>query len=140
VTLELICSGLSQGLILSIVALGIMIPFRFLNFPDLSADGAYPLGGAVCATLLISGASTFTSLIFASIAGGLLSFATSQLAIRLKLNSLLSGIILSTMAYSINLRIMGKPNIALFDLVDSLFNLRSLFAIVISCVLLLAFF
>jgi putative tryptophan/tyrosine transport system permease protein len=114
-TIELILSGVLQGLILAIIAYGIMIPFRILNFPDLTAEGAYPLGGAVCATLITIGMPLIVSIFVSMLIAGMLSIATCQVYLKLKVNSLLAGIILSTMAYSINLRIMGKPNIALFE-------------------------
>ncbi len=115
-TIELFQTGLLQGLILALVALGIMIPFRMLNFPDLSAEGAYPLGGAVSASLMLAGFNQVTAVFSGMLASALLALATAQIAIRLKIDSLLAGIILSIMAYSINLRVMGQPNLALFNL------------------------
>jgi putative ABC transport system permease protein len=114
-SLELLLTGLLQGLILSLVAYALMIPFRLLNFPDLTAEGAYPLGGAICATALIAGCNPILAILLAMLGAGLLGMATSVVSLRLKVNSMLAGIILSTMAYSVNLRIMSKPNIALFD-------------------------
>ncbi len=139
-TIELLYTGILQGLILAIIAFGIMIPFRFLNFPDLTAEGAYPLGGAVCASLLIAGIPQILAIMGAIIAGGLLAVGTSQVALRLKVNSLLAGIILSTMAYSVNLRIMGKPNIALFEMGGINLDLISLIMVVILCIIPFALF
>ncbi len=132
-TIDLINAGLVQGLILSIIALGVMIPFRYLDFPDLTAEGAYPLGGAVSASLLVFGHAQVISILGGMLAGGILAICTAQVAIRLKVNSLLAGIILSTMAYSINLKIMGKPNIALFgqDIIE--FDIFLLCIIVAFC-------
>lgn len=107
--------GIVQGLILSLVAIGVMIPFRLINFPDLSAEGAYPLGGALCASLILMGFSPILATFLATLVGGLLGIGTAFIHLRLKINTLLAGIILSTMVYSINLRIMGKPNLALFE-------------------------
>ena len=129
-TIELLHTGILQGLILAIIAFGIMIPFRFLNFPDLTAEGSYPLGGAVCAALLIMGMTQLLAIVAGVIAGGLMALCTAQVALRLKVNSLLAGIILSTMAYSLNLRIMGKPNIALFGVQVINFDIISLAIIV----------
>lgn len=112
---DLILTGLLQGLILALVAYGIMIPFRLLNFPDLTAEGAYPLGGAVCASTLLAGFHPAIAIAFSALASGIMGICTSLVTLRLKVNSLLAGIILSTMAYSVNLQIMGKPNISLFD-------------------------
>jgi putative ABC transport system permease protein len=132
---ELLHTGILQGLILAIIAFGIMIPFRFLNFPDLTAEGAYPLGGAVCASCLAIGMSQITAIISGIIAGGLIGICTAQVTLRLKVNSLLAGIILSTMVYSINLRIMGKPNIALFEMSGISFGVIQLMIIVTVCII-----
>ncbi len=139
-TIELVYTGLLQGFVLSIIAFGIMIPFRFLNFPDLTAEGAYPLGGAVYASLMVVGMPQILAIMVAIIAGGLLALAASQVALRLKVNSLLAGIILSTMAYSINLRIMGKPNLALFEIGGINFDLISLIMVIMLCVIPFALF
>ncbi len=114
--IEIAPSGLMQGLILSILVTGIMVPFRLLNFPDLTAEGSYPLGGALCASLIVAGLHPLVSLTAAGIAAGMVGICTAIIHIRYKVNTLLAGIILSTMVYSINLRAMGKPNIALFEL------------------------
>lgn len=127
-TIDFFYVGILHGLILAIIAYGIMIPFRFLNFPDLTADGAYPLGGAVCASLIVMGMSQMLAIMGGILAGGFMAVCTSQIALRLRVHSLLAGIILSIMAYSVNLRIMGKPNIALFE-VSTSFDIMSLITI-----------
>jgi putative ABC transport system permease protein len=129
-----------QGLILAIIAFGIMIPFRFLNFPELTAEGAYPLCGAVCASLLIAGVPQILAIFAGVVAGGLMAVCTSQIALRLKVNSLLAGIILSTMAYSVNLRIVGKPNISLFEMSGISFDIMYLIGIVGICIVPFALF
>lgn len=139
-TFDLIEAGLLQGLILALLAFGMMIPFRFLNFPDLSAEGAYPLGGAVCATLMVAGYPQLLAIMLGCVSGGILGICTAQAALKLRINSLLAGIIVSTMAYSLNLRIMGKPNIALFGLELFDFGIISLIAVLILCVLPFALF
>jgi len=139
-TIELFQTGLLQGFVLAIIAFGMMIPFRFLNFPDLTAEGAYPLGGAVCAILIVEGIPHILVMIGGIVAGGLLALGTSQVALRLKVHSLLAGIIISTMAYSINLRIMGKPNIALFDIGGIHFDPILLIMVVMLCVIPFALF
>jgi putative ABC transport system permease protein len=115
ILLELIETGILQGLILAVVALGVMIPFRLVNFPDLTAEGSYPLGAAACASLLIFGAPPILATVLASIAAGLLGVGTALVHLRFRINTLLAGIILSTMVYSVNLRLMSGPNIALFE-------------------------
>jgi putative ABC transport system permease protein len=134
-TFDLIQVGIVQGLILAIIAFGIMIPFRFLSFPDLTAEGAYPLGGAICACLITSEISPILALLIGAFCGGMMAVATSQVSLRMKVDSLLAGIILSTMSYSVNLRIMGKPNIALFNSIRGEFNIFSLIIIICLCVI-----
>lgn len=112
---ELFFAGLLQGLILAFVALGAMIPFRLLNLADLTPEGSYPLGGALSACLLIYGLHPVLATSLAFLVGGLIGLATSLIYLRLKVNTLLAGIILSAMLYSVDLRLMGKPNVALFD-------------------------
>lgn len=120
-TVDFLLTGLLQSLILALVAYAIMIPFRLLNFPDLTAEGAYPLGGAVCSSLLLLHVNPLLAVIIASLVAGLMGVATSIIHLRLKVSTLLAGIILSTMMYSVNLRLMGRPNISLFNSA-SLFN------------------
>lgn len=134
-TLELMYTGILHSLILAIIAFSVMIPFRFLNFPDLTAEGAYPLGGAVFAVLLTAGVPQILAVIVGIIAGGLIALLTSQVALGLKVNSLLAGIILNTIVYSVNLRIMGKPNIALFAASSISFNIMHLAIIVCFCII-----
>ena len=113
--IELIPIGLQQGLLLAIVAVGVMVPFRLLNFSDLTAEGSYPFGGITCAVLIAAGCNPIIAVFIASVLAGLMGMGTAILHLRFKVNTLLAGIILSTMIYSINLRLMGKPNIALFN-------------------------
>ena len=114
-SIDLILTGVLQGLVLGLVAYAVMIPFRLLNFPDLTAEGAYPFGGAVCAALLIMGIHPFFCVLCATILAGIAGVMTGLIHLRLRVNTLLAGIILSTMLYSIDLRVMGRPNIPLFD-------------------------
>ncbi len=114
-SLSLIHIGLLHGLLLAIVALGIMVSFRLLNFSDLTVEGAYPLGGACMSVLMLHHVPASFALVLACAAGGLLAVLTAQLSLRLGLHSLLAGILVSAMAYSINLRLMGQPNLSLFQ-------------------------
>lgn len=113
---DLIMIGLFQGIVLSFVAYGVMIPFKLLNLPDLSAEGSYPLGGAVAASLILYQVNPLLAIVISAIIGGSMGVITALVNIKLKVNSLLAGIIVSTMIYSVNLRIMGKPNLSLFDI------------------------
>jgi putative ABC transport system permease protein len=105
---------LAQSLILAFVVLGIMIPFRTLNFPDLTSEGAFPLGGCVCGVLLAGGASPLTAIAAALVAGFLAGSCTAFIHLRFRIHTLLAGILMMTMLYSINLRIMGKSNLSVF--------------------------
>ena len=101
------------GLIFSLVALGVYISFRLLRFPDLTVDGSFPLGGAVAATLISAGSDPFVATVVATIAGAVAGLITGWLNIRLKIMDLLASILMMIALYSINLRIMGKPNVPL---------------------------
>lgn len=114
-TIDLLLSGLLQGTILALLATALMIPFRLLDLPDLTAEGAYPFGGALYAGALLLGLPPLVALLAGLLGGSLLGLATSWLHGRWQMNSLLAGILLSTMIYSVNLRLMGQPNLALFD-------------------------
>lgn len=106
-------ASLEQGIAFAVMALGIFITFRILDFADLSVDGSLPLGAAVSAKFIVAGCNPFLSIIPAIIAGGMAGAITGFLNTRLKIAPLLSGILTMTMLYSINLRIMGRPNIPL---------------------------
>lgn len=103
------------GLIFSLVALGVFISFRLLRFPDLTADGSFPLGGAVCAVLLAGGTDAWMATLAATAAGAVAGLVTGWLNVKLKIMDLLASILVMTALYSINLRIMGGPNIPLIN-------------------------
>lgn len=107
--------ALEIGLIFSLVALGVLISFRILNFPDLTVDGSFPLGGAVAATLIANGHDPFVATFCAMIAGALAGFVTGWLNVRLKIMDLLASILMMIALYSINLRVMGAPNVPLIS-------------------------
>lgn len=111
---SLIPVTLAQSLILAFVVLGIMIPFRMLSFPDLTSEGAFPLGGCVCGVLLAAGASPLTAIAIALIAGFAAGCCTAFIHLRFRIHTLLAGILMMTMLYSINLRIMGRSNLSVF--------------------------
>lgn len=100
-------STLEQGLIYSILALGIMLTYSILDFPDLTVDGSFPLGGAVSLTLLQAGHGPLTALLMSVLAGALAGLCTGLIHVKLKVRALFSGIIMMTALYSINLRITG---------------------------------
>ena len=117
--LRVVPGSLEQGLAYALVALGIVISFRILAFPDLTVDGSFALGGAVAARLMVEGVPPVVSILAAVTTGFVAGCLTGLLNTRLKINSLLAGILMMTMLYSINLRIMGRSNIQLLT-VDTL--------------------
>jgi putative ABC transport system permease protein len=118
--------SLEQGLAYALVALGIVITFRILSFPDLTVDGSFPLGAAVTARLMTLNVDPLVSIIVAVIAGFVAGCCTGFLNTRLKINSLLSGILMMTILYSVNLRIMGRSNIQLLTVETFLTPLENL--------------
>lgn len=105
--------ALEIGLIFGLVALGVFISFRILRFPDLTVDGSFPLGGAVAATLITQGFDPFSATAIATLIGAGAGMVTGWLNVRLKIMDLLASILMMIALYSINLRIMGKPNVPL---------------------------
>ncbi|MAA63352.1 MAG: ABC transporter permease [Alteromonadaceae bacterium] len=101
------------GLIYGLVAFGIYISFRVLNFPDLTVDGSFPLGAAVSAVLIIGGYNPWLATGAAIIAGMGAGAVTALLNVKLNILNLLASILTMIALYSVNLRIMGRPNIAL---------------------------
>lgn len=103
--------ALSQGLFWAILAIGVYIAFRILNFADMTSEGSFALGGSVSATMIVAlGWNPFLSLIIAIIAGMLSGVITGLLHTKLKIPAILSGILSMIALYSINLRIMGQAN------------------------------
>jgi putative ABC transport system permease protein len=106
---------LVQGLLYSLVALGVMVPFRLLSFPDLTSEGSFPLGGCVCGALLAAGMSPWPATGLAIVAGALAGAVTAGIHLRFRINTLLAGILVMTILYSVNLRVLGKANVALLS-------------------------
>jgi putative ABC transport system permease protein len=113
--LPLLVGSFTIGLILSLLALGVYISFRIFRFPDITADGSIALGGAVAATLIASGADPFLATVVAVIAGSAAGTATGVLHTKFNIHGLLSGILVMTALYSINLHVMGKSNVPLLS-------------------------
>jgi putative ABC transport system permease protein len=118
--------SLEQGLAYGLVALGIVITFRILSFPDLTVDGSFPLGAAVVARFITEGVSPVYGIFLAIAAGFVAGCCTGVLYTKLKINSLLAGILMMTVLYSFNLRIMGKSNIQLLTVDTFLTPLENL--------------
>ncbi|MFV0341720.1 MAG: ABC transporter permease [Anaerocolumna sp.] len=104
-----------EGFLYGIMALGVYITYKILDFPDLSVDGTFPLGGAVTAILIVQGVNPLLTLLISFIAGALAGIVTGFIHVKFKVRDLLSGIIVMTALYSINLRIAGKSNVGIFS-------------------------
>ncbi|MDD5486731.1 MAG: ABC transporter permease, partial [Dehalococcoidales bacterium] len=102
---HLLSFSLYEGLAYGFVAIGVYITFRVLSFPDLTVDGSFPLGGAVAATLIVNGFNPWLATIAAMLAGVCAGLGTSLLNTKLRINALLSGILMMVALYSINLMI-----------------------------------
>lgn len=105
--------AVETGLLFGLVALGIFLSFRVLQFPDLTVDGSFPLGAAVAATLIVSGWNPWLATLAALLAGAAAGLVTAWMNVRLGILHLLASILTMIALYSVNLRIMGRPNISL---------------------------
>jgi len=113
--MSLLIGTFTIGCILSLLALGVFISFRIFAFPDITADGSVTLGASVAATLLIRGVSPPLASLAGFFAGTLAGACTGTLHTRFKINPLLSGILVMTALYSVNLHVMGKSNVPLLS-------------------------
>lgn len=105
--------AIETGLIFALVAFGVYLSFRILDFPDLTVDGSFPLGAAVSAILIVNGFNPWLATFAAILAGCLAGCLTAWMNVRLQILNLLASILTMIALYSINLRIMGRPNVAL---------------------------
>jgi putative ABC transport system permease protein len=111
----LLIGAFTIGLILALLAFGVFISFRIFAFPDITADGSITLGGAVAGVLLVANVNPALATVAAFGAGALAGTTTGILHTRFKINGLLSGILVMTALYSVNLHIMGKSNLPLLS-------------------------
>lgn len=141
--------AISQGLVWSIMVLGIFLSFRVLEYADMTVDGSLTLGGAVCATMITNGVAPVLAMVAAICAGAMAGFITGTLHTRLKIPTLLSGILTQTALYSINLGIMQKATISLYR-IDTLYtqvagllnidkNLAQLLTALLVCIIIMLF-
>lgn len=110
----IIIGSLEQGFIFALMALGVYLAFKILNYPDLTVDGSFPMGAAVSALLIVKGINPFVALVLSGFAGGIAGLFTGILNTKAKIDGLLAGILTMTALYSINLKIMGTSNLSLF--------------------------
>lgn len=113
--MDFIVTILEQGLIYGILALGVYITYKILDFPDLTVDGSFPLGASVTAALLIRGVNPYLTLIVSFFAGVLAGICTGLIHVKFKVRDLLSGIIMMTALWTVNLTIAGTSNVPLFS-------------------------
>ena len=113
--MEIILNALEQGLLFALVAMGVYITYKILDFPDLSVDGTFPLGASISAAMLVRGINPWVTILVATLGGACAGAITGFLHVKLKISNLMSGILVMMGLYSINLRIMGKSNIPLFN-------------------------
>lgn len=114
--LELIIGVFEQGFIYAIMAIGLYITYKILDFPDLSVDGTFPLGAAITVMLIIAGVNPYLTLIVSTLAGAIAGVITGIIHVKFKVRDLLSGIIMMTALYTINLRIAGGiGNVSMFN-------------------------
>lgn len=135
--MNLIIDAIEEGLLFSIVSMGVYITYKILDFPDLSVDGTYPLGAAITAVLLINGVNPWLAIIISAVGGAIAGGTTAFLHVKFKISNLMSGILVMIALYSVNLRVMGKSNTPLFS-TKTIFkntNLKSIFIIIIMVVI-----
>lgn len=113
--MTLLIGALTLGLILALLALGVYVSFRIFNIPDLTAEGSVTLGASVAAVLMVHGHNAVLATAAAALAGCIAGAVTGILATKCRINPLLSGILVMTSLYSVNLRIMGKSNVPLLE-------------------------
>ena len=113
--MQLVVGVLEEGLIYALVSFGAYITFKILDFPDMTVDGSFPFGMCIAAVMIINGHNPFLVLIVSFIAGCIAGMVTGFIHVKLKVRDLLSGIIVMTSLYSINLRLAGRANLAIFQ-------------------------
>ena len=114
--MTLVLSVLEQGMIYAIMALGIYITYTILDFPDLTVDGSFPLGAAISAVLITKGVNPILTLLISFLAGVVAGTLTGLIHVKLKVRDLLSGIIMMTALYTVNLRIAGRANVPIYNM------------------------
>src|SRR6476661_3401742 len=113
--MTLLLGATTIGLILALLALGVYLSFRVFNFPDITADGSVTFGAAVTATLLVHHWSPWAATAAGFGAGFVAGATTGVLHTKFRINGLLSGILVMTALYSVNLHVMGKSNLPLLN-------------------------
>jgi putative ABC transport system permease protein len=113
--MTLLIGSITIGLVLALLAVGIFISFRIFDFPDITAEGSFTFGAAITASLIIAGTNPILATVLAFVGGMLAGASTGIIHTRFKINPLLSGILVMTALYSVNLHVMGKSNLPLLS-------------------------
>lgn len=113
--MDLFMTILEQGLIYGLLALGIYITYKILDFPDLTVDGSFPLGAAVTAILIKNGINPYLTIFLSFFAGALAGICTGLIHVKCKVRDLLSGVIMMTALYTINMLVAGTNNLPIFS-------------------------
>ncbi len=113
--MALVLSVLEQGMIYAIMALGVYITYKILDFPDLTVDGSFPLGAAVTCIMISRGMNPYLTLPVSFLAGAVVGMITGLIHVKLKVRDLLSGIIMMTALYTVNLRVAGRANLPIYN-------------------------
>lgn len=126
--------AVSQGVLWGIMALGVYITFKILDFADMTVDGSFALGGCVCALLIVRGVNPLLAVLVATIAGSIAGLVTGFLTTKFKIPGILAGILVQLALYSINLHVLGGPNqpltrvhTTIMDWINKAFNLSEFF-------------
>ena len=119
---DLIIGTIGQGLLWSLLAVGVFLTFRVLDIADLTVEGSFPMGAAISAILLINGFNPIVSILGAAVGGMIAGAVTGWIHTKLKIPALLAGILTMIALYSINLHIMGKANVPLLR-VDTIYTM-----------------
>ncbi len=119
--MTLVISVFEQGMIYAIMALGMYITYKILDFPDMTVDGSFPLGASLSAVLISQGMNPYLTLLLSFVAGLMAGTITGLIHVKLKVRDILASIIMMTALYSVNLRIAGKANLPIYNY-DNIYN------------------
>ena len=119
--MTLVISVFEQGMIYAIMALGMYITYKILDFPDMTVDGNFPLGASLSAVLISQGMNPYLTLLLSFAAGLMAGTITGLIHVKLKVRDILASIIMMTALYSVNLRIAGKANLPIYNY-DNIYN------------------
>lgn len=119
--MTLVISVFEQGMIYAIMALGMYITYKILDFPDMTVDGSFPLGASLSAVLISQGMNLYLTLLLSFAAGLMAGTITGLIHVKLKVRDILASIIMMTALYSVNLRIAGKANLPIYNY-DNIYN------------------